>query len=72
MKLFLLAGLLRDMQHSRPPASAIEYVLVGIATVVAAYALVLAVRMTLQPGEGDPNHIKRTILEDPPVPRVPR
>ncbi len=58
--------------HGRPPASPFEYVLAGIATVVAAYALVLAVRMTSRPGEDQREHIKRTILDDVHTPREQR
>jgi len=41
-----------------------EYVLVGIAIVAAAWTIYLAVRYTLRPGESNPDHIKRRILED--------
>lgn len=64
MNLALLAVLLQQMHHGRPPVSSFEYVLAGIATVAAAYALVLAARMTIHPGEESPGHIKRVILED--------
>ena len=65
----LLALLLYQMRHGRPPASPVEYVLAGIAALAAAYALVLAVRWTIHPGEDSPDHIKRVILEDEPAPR---
>ena len=64
-----LAVLLQHAHRGRPSASPIEYVLAGIAFVVGAYALVLAVRMTVRPGEDRPDHIKRTILEDWPARR---
>ena len=72
MNLALLAILLQQMHHSRPPVSPFEYLLAGIATVAAAYALVLAVRMTVHPGEESPGHIKRVILKDWEAPREQR
>ena len=58
--------------HSMPaPVSPVEYVLVAIAVVTAAYALVAAVRMTFRPGETEPNHIKRVILDDDAGPGEP-
>ena len=41
-----------------------EFVLVAIAVVVMVWAVYKAVRVTLRPGEEEPNHIKRLILED--------
>ncbi len=41
-----------------------EYVLVGIAIVAAAWTIYLAVRYTVRPGESNPDHIKRRILDD--------
>ena len=45
-------------------ASALEYVLVFAAAVVLVWALGLALRHTVRPGETDPGHIKRRILLD--------
>jgi len=42
--------------------SALEYVLVFAAAVVLVWALGLALRHTVRPGETDPGHIKRRIL----------
>lgn len=41
-----------------------EYVLVAIAVVVMVWAVYKAVRVSVHPGEEEPNHIKRLILED--------
>lgn len=46
-----------------------EYVLVGIAIVAAVWTIYLAVRYTVRPGESNPDHIKRRILEDEEDPR---
>lgn len=56
-------------QHAHSAAEKpllIEYVVVAFACVVCAYALVRAVQWTVRPGEQNPDHIKRTILEDEP------
>jgi len=45
-------------------ASALEWLLVFAAAVVLVWALGLALRYTVRPGERDPDHIKRRILVD--------
>lgn len=60
-------------QHAHSPAEKpllIEYVVVAFACVVCAYALVRAVQWTVRPGEQNPDHIKRTILEDAPLAKL--
>lgn len=41
-----------------------EYVLVGGAVVVLVWVFYLAIRVSVWPGEEEPDHIKRLILED--------
>jgi hypothetical protein len=43
-----------------------EWVIVGAASIVAAWVIWKAVALTLHPGEEEPDHIKRTILQDEP------
>jgi hypothetical protein len=45
-------------------ASALEWLLVGAAAVILVWALGLAVRYTVRPGETEATHIKRRILID--------
>ena len=45
-------------------ASTLEWALVLAATVVLVWALALALRYTVRPGERDPGHIKHRILVD--------
>ena len=45
-------------------ASSLEWALVWVATAVLAWALLLALRYTVRPGESDPAHIKHRILVD--------
>lgn len=47
-----------------PGASLLDYAIVVVATLIAAYTLVRAAQVTFRPEETDPNHIKRTILEE--------
>lgn len=41
-----------------------EWVLVGVAALAAAWSIWKAVGYTLRPGEDDPGHVKRLILDD--------
>ena len=45
-------------------ASFLDWILVGAAAVVLLWSLAAAFRYTLRPGETDPGHIKRRILND--------
>ena len=45
-------------------ASALEWLLVFAAAIVLVWALGLAVRYTVHPGEAEATHIKRRILHD--------
>ncbi len=47
-------------------ASGLEWILVGAADFVLVWALGLALRYTVRPGETDPEHIKHRILVDEP------
>lgn len=51
--------------HAAAPPGFASYVIVAVATVVVAWVLYLAVRMTVSPGESDHSHIKWTILDEP-------
>ena len=45
-------------------ASVLEWMVVAAAAIVLVWALGLAVRYTVRPGETEATHIKRRILED--------
>ena len=45
-------------------ASALDWMLVCAAAVILVWSLAAALRYTLRPGESDPGHIKRRILDD--------
>ena len=59
-----LAVLQAHTSHVASRPALYEYLLVGVAAVAAAWTIYLAVRYTLRPGEDNPDHIKRRILED--------
>ncbi len=42
----------------------LDWVLVGVASVIVAFAFYKALRHTIRPGERDHNHIKRRILDE--------
>jgi hypothetical protein len=48
------------------PGATWEYALAAISVAIVLWVFYLAIRMTIHPGEDDPNHIKRTILDDEP------
>jgi hypothetical protein len=44
--------------------SALEWIVVALASATFLWVVWLAVRWTFHPGETDPRHVKRSILED--------
>ena len=50
--------------HGRLPDSAVEWGIFVVAAVVTAWVLWKAVRYTMRPGETEPGHVKRSILDD--------
>ncbi len=68
------AGLVPLTAHDHPAwedFSALAWVVVGVAGVAAAWVIWKAVRYTFHPGEEDPGHIKRSILDEPEGPPMP-
>lgn len=47
--------------------SAVDWVLVGLAVLIGAWSIWLAVRYTVAPGEADHGHVKFSILDEPAV-----
>lgn len=60
--------MLAQMHHAAAPPGLLSYLIVAVAVAVVAWVFYLAIRMTVSPGETEPDHIKRTILEDKPEP----
>jgi hypothetical protein len=48
------------------PGATWEYALAAVSVAIVLWVFYLAIRMTIHPGEDDPDHIKRTILDDEP------
>ena len=60
---------MHDMHQMAGPHAWWEYALVAGAVLVLVWVLYLAFRYTLRPGENEPGHIKRKILEGEPAER---
>jgi hypothetical protein len=53
------------MHHSLiDPSDPLGLLVVALGTIATAIAFVLAFRMTFWPGENEPDHVKRSILEE--------
>ena len=53
--------------HEHAPFSSwgwLEWSIFGVCALVTAWVLWLAVKWTLRPGEEEPDHVKRSILDD--------
>ncbi len=44
--------------------TALEWVVVGLSVAVALWVIVKAVRLTMHPGETEPDHVKRVIFQE--------
>lgn len=64
-----MTSLLAAHEHFRD-MGAVEWITAVVAVVLSAWSIWLAVRYTLKPGETEPDHVKRSILDDGP-PRAP-
>lgn len=53
---------LRGITHGAGPQSGWDYVVVWCMVIIAAVSLFYSIKWILRPGEGDSNHIKRSIL----------
>ena len=49
----------------------VEWAIFAFCCLVTAWVLWVAVRLTLRPGEEEPDHVKRSILDDDPLPPRP-
>ena len=58
----LLAAHVHDLSGLSP----LEWGIVGVSAVFVAWVFWRAIQLTLHPGEEEPDHIKRSILEDEP------
>ena len=51
-----------DLENLGP----VEWVVVGLSAVAAVWVIVKAVKLTLHPGEEEPDHVKRVIFQESP------
>ncbi len=54
---------LRGLVHGAGPQGGADYLIVMAGLAVVLFALIFALKCLLRPGEHDPQHIKRTILD---------
>ena len=67
-----MSVLLAAHEHDVSNLSALEWLLVGLAALLVVWVIWRAVVLTIRPGEEDPNHIKRLILDDDTPPPAAR
>ena len=68
-----MTTLLAEAAHSHPTWAdfgPMEWITLVVAGAIAAWAIYKAVTYTLEPGETEPDHIKRSILAEPASLRV--
>lgn len=59
-----MSALLAAHDHDVSNLTALEWIGVGLAALFVVWVIWRAVVLTVRPGEDDPNHIKRMILDD--------
>ncbi len=52
--------------HDLAALSWVEWIVVGLCALAVVWVIWRAVVLTVRPGEADPHHIKRSILDDAP------
>lgn len=67
-----MIALLAAHDHDVSDLTALEWIGVGLAGLFVVWVIWRAVVLTIRPGEEDPNHIKRAILDDDPPPPAAR
>lgn len=56
--------LLRRVLHGTGPDSTMDYLIVGLITLISLATLYFSIKWLIKPGEKEKNHIKRTILNN--------
>ncbi len=54
-----------SLAHISGPLEPASWVAIAVGGLAFAWALIRSVRLTLHPGENEPDHIKRLAIEDP-------
>ena len=50
--------------HGQGPRGNIDWIIVGVVTIIALYTLIFSIKYLAKPGEKKANHIKYSILQD--------
>ncbi|MGS4344509.1 hypothetical protein ACKUSY_02705 [Myroides odoratus] len=56
--------LLKGVVHGAGPDSQWDYLIIGIIAIIVVLTLFFSVKWLIKPGERQPNHIKRTVLNE--------
>ena len=55
---------LKGITHGVGPTGNIDYIIIGVASIIVAIALFLSIKYLIKPKEGNPNHIKNIVLDE--------
>jgi hypothetical protein len=55
---------LKGITHGIGPTGTIDYIIIGIASVIVLVALFLSIKYLVKPREGNPDHIKNIVLDE--------
>lgn len=55
---------LRGITHGIGPTGTIDYIIIGVASVIVTLTLYLAIKYMVKPKEGKPEHIKNIVLNE--------
>ncbi len=55
---------LKGLTHGTGPTGTIDYMIIGIASVIVLVALFLSIKYLVRPREGNPDHIKNIVLDE--------
>lgn len=55
---------LKGITHGQGPTGTLDYIIIGIASVIVLVALFLSIKFLVKPREGNPDHIKNIVLDE--------
>ena len=55
---------LKGITHGVGPTGTMDYIIIGIASIIVLIALFLSIKYLVRPREGNPDHIKNIVLDE--------